>query len=182
MPRRMTKEGRALTGGSGSGSGSGSGPPPPGPPPPMSGSGSGSGSGPPPPPPMGSGSGSGSGPPPPPPMSGSGSGMVLLPSYYYGPPPPPMGSGSGSGSGPPPTCAEIIAFADLDGDGKIVLEEWTAAGNCHSEEEFEQLDEMTNNDGELDEDDCLELAADVVADLGDVALNPACSGPVGAEA
>jgi len=103
-----------------------------------------------------------------PPMSGSGSG------FGSGPPGPP--------EGPPPTCSEIIASADLNGDGKLVLAEWTADPNCHSQEEFEEYDEATGNDGELDEDDCLALAAEVVADLGEAAANPAASGPVGAEA
>jgi len=83
--------------------------------------------------------------------------------------------------GDAPSCEMIIKMVDLDCDEKIVKEEWTAMGNCHSPEDFEAWDLATSGDGKLDLADCEQLGAEIVSELGEIAMNPSCGGDIGAE-
>jgi hypothetical protein len=106
-----------------------------------------------------------------------------------------MGGGSGGGSGyyydldggmgPPPTCEEIIAAVDLDGNGVVPVEEFTAMGNCHPEEEFYEMASLAGPEDKITTADCNVLVdmmgAEVLHILGEAAMNPQCGGPASAK-
>jgi hypothetical protein len=84
-------------------------------------------------------------------------------------------------SGAPPPCDVVIMMLDLDCNMEIERDEWSALGNCHDPAEFAKWDSKTSGDGVLDMADCAMLGADVMGELGDIAMYPACDGPSTAE-